>query len=145
MKFGGSDQRSITATAAADDASANTPSASLESSLFHIAKMECAAILIERCKDVNLPDSKGHTPLRLACEKGDLEIVKLLLSCPTIELDQRTADEPSQSINDMAAVTSPTFTAMAGGGTAGGSLDTPIPLVSASPFIFGRFVVLCFL
>ena len=139
MKFVGSDQRSAV-TAAADDDNASTPSATPES-LFYIAKMECAATLVERCKNVNLPDSKGHTPLRLACEKGDLEIVKLLLSSPTIELDQQTADEPSLSTNDVAATTPPGATAVAGVGPAG-STDAPPPPISAPPFIFGRFVLL---
>lgn len=35
--------------------------------------------------DVNQRGCSGSTPLYLACEKGHIEVVKLLLSVPTID------------------------------------------------------------
>ena len=123
--MGGSEQRS------ADDSGSTTPSASPES-LFQMAKMECAASLIKRCKDVNLPDRLGHSPLRIACEKGELEIVKLLLASPTIQLDHRTAEDVSPSTDGAAAAKSP-FPPAAGGGGVGTGTAVPSTEVSSLP------------
>ena len=152
MKLGATEQRR---TIAADDASSNTPTASPES-LFHLVKMECAAILIERCKNVNLPDRHGHSPLRIASEKGDLEMVKLLLTSPTIELDQRTADDPSADpvvVAAAAAATSSALSAEAGGGGSGSAVlsteTPPPPAVATAVTAFGKlfystlFLYLC--
>ena len=36
--------------------------------------------------DVNIDNSNGHTPLQTACEYGQLDIVKFLVSLPSVDV-----------------------------------------------------------
>ena len=66
------------------------------------AGQKCVEILTvqERCKSWNIPDKNGDTPILAAIKTNKMEIVRLLMNCPRVDL--RTRDKNGSSLEEIA-------------------------------------------
>ena len=63
---------------------------------------KCVEILAaqEKCKSWNIPDKNGDTPILAAIKSNKIEIVRLLMKCPRVDL--KIKDKNGSSLEDLA-------------------------------------------